>query len=659
MRGRLRKLLAALLCLGLLTSSAGALTVEQARKLLQTYYIDEIPRQVLDQPTVEDMLRALGDPYTVYYTPQEYREFMDSMEDTELVGIGIRAYYLQEGILLTQVAPGSPAQAGGLAAGDTIITVDGHDTRGADTADIESWIRGERGTQVALTVQRGEETFRVELKRQDVVFPTVTLEKIDNGLGWISCSAFGSTTFQGFYQIVTAYDDQVDEWIVDLRDNGGGDVSAAVFSAGCFGGWGTGAYLRDRSGDYANYRSSLRLLQAQRYEGVDLSAFDEQGRLTEKPVHVLVDEYTASAAELFAAALRDAGTGLIIGARTYGKGVAQTLLHSAAYFPDGDALKVTTQRTYSVAGATFDKVGVLPHLLVDADWADEVAALLAAPLGAEEQALFLCGLCGPGRRSDVAGIPLSVLQDPANAQAAAQLLSALPAAASCRLGPGSAGSYEQLEQISVEQAAALCGVAPADRTFSDTAGSLYAGEIDTLGVYGILSGGSEESRQFGPDGALDRASLCALLGKAMRWPVSQAAPSYDDVPADSWYAPYVAALSGMGIVAGGDDGLFHPEDPVTHEQFALILGRTARWLDMDCYEYTRPDGTYGALLPGEEELEQRYGAFAPWAREMVWLCDGCQLWADGLSQADPAAATTRGEAAASVYRLLYQSGVLP
>lgn len=647
-----------LLILCLLVTSASALTVEQARDVLTEYYIDEIPEEVLAQPTIEEILEALGDPYTAYFDAEEYAAFLSSMEDTELVGIGIRSYYLDEGVLLEQVAPDSPASEAGLQPGDYIIAVDGHDARGAAEEEIDSWIRGDLGTSARLTVLRGEETFSVTVIRRQVTFPTVVLEKIENRIGWISCSAFGSTTFQNFYDIITAYDDEVDEWVIDLRGNGGGDVLAAMFSAGCFAGRGAGAYLRDGDGTYIGYLNDPDLIAELGYYDGDLSGFNAKGYLTMDPAHVLTDENTASAAEFFCAAIRDSGAGLIIGARTYGKGVAQTLFSQAShpkemkgYFQDGDALKVTTERCYSTMGATYDRVGILPHFMVDADLADEAAAILVAPVSEDEDVLYLRDLSATSRVVNSMVMPMSMLRDPENAEAVSAILSALPATAYCVLRENG-----ELRRVTVEVAAQACGVTLNRRTFSDVEDSDFAVEISTLGVYGIVSGAGDGA--FCPEETLDRASLCALLVKALRCPLSENESYFTDVPADAWYAPYVNALYEMGLIRGDDDGLFHPDDPVDHEQFLVILGRTAQWLDMDYDEMSQRDGIYGNVMPDAQTLEEVYGEYSSWARELVWLCDNHLAWAD-LANVDPKAATTREEAAKSVYNLFHMSGVLP
>lgn len=652
-----RKLVALMTALCLLISSASALTVEQARELLKEYYIDEVPEAVLAQPTIEEMLAALGDPYTDYYTAEEYAAFLAALEDTRMVGIGVQCYYLEEGILLMQVAPDSPAGEAGLQPGDYIIGIDGHDVRGAAEAEVDRWIHGEEGTCVTLSIQRGTEAFEVTLTRREVVFPTVTLDKIENRIGWITCSAFGSTTFQYFYEIVTAHDEEVDEWVIDLRDNSGGDVYAALFSAGCFAGRGQGAYMRSGNGIYYGCFFDPTMITQMEYYAGELSAFNELGRVTADPAHVLVNENTASAAELFAAVIRDSGVGLIIGARTYGKGVAQSLFSGqvegmSRYFRQGDALKMTTDRVYSTSGGTFDQVGVLPHFMVRADQADEVAQLLFAPVEEGEAVLYLCDLTSTSRIADNVMIPMSLLRNKENADAVRELMEALPATAYYK-----ADEEEGQRVLRPEEVEQLLGVSARERTFTDLV-NLPSGDASrTLCSYGIVSGSGDGT--FRPEETLDRASLCALLVKAMRYPAPKGdALTFADVPADAWFAPYVSALAELGIVEGDDTGLFRPHDPVSHEEFFVILGRIAQWLDMDYYEVARRDGIYGERMPKPEELEALYPDYTARTREMVWLCDGDLTW-DAVSSIEAQSATTREEAAVGVYKLLRVSGVIP
>ena len=650
-----RRILVLLLVLGMLVSSASALTVEQARDVLREYYIDEIPEEVLAHDTIDEILAALGDPYTEYYTAEELAGFYASMEDVQLVGIGIRCYYGEQGIEVTQVAPGGPAAEGGLKAGDRIIIIDGYDIRGAAEADMDSRIRGKEGTRVALTVLRGAETFDVVLTRRSVVFPTAMLEKIEDGIGWISCFSFGSNTFAQFYDILTTYDSQVNDWVVDLRGNTGGNALMAALSAGCFSGWNSGFYMRDGSNRYYRYMSSKELAAAVVPE-MDSTAYDESGCLTKKTVCVLTDEMTASAAELFCTVIRDSGVGLIIGAKTFGKGVAQTLLTKDVtgmedLFSDGDGLKVTSERCFSMAGATNDQVGVLPHVLVDGDLADEVAALLMVPYTDGDDALILRNVC---RTSDLVQhfiMPLALLRDPEQAAAVEQLFLSLTPDVTCQIRQDGA-----VRAVSVEEAAQACGMTWSDKGFSDLGESVFVKDIETMRLYGILKGYGDGT--FRPEQTLKRGEMCALFVQAFRYPMFEDRTSlFADVEADCWYTPYINTMAHLGLVQGDGDGNFRPTDTITHEEFLVLLGRVAQWLDMDYRELMRRDGVYGEKLPTVEELERQYGAFHDWARQEIWLCDGEYAWAE-MSEIAPNEATTREEAAASIYRLFCRSGLM-
>lgn len=647
----MKRLFSVVLVLCMLLTSASALTTEQITELLQEYYIDEIPEHILEMDSIEEILQALGDPYTMYYDQEEYAAFLETLEDIELVGIGIKVQYLEEGILVNETAPDSPAREVGLLPGDYIIALDGHDTRGAADEDIESWIRGVEGSRVRLTVLRGEEIFSVTATRRHVVFPVVKLVGIENGVGWISCSAFGPTTCQHFYDIITTYDDQVEQWVVDLRGNTGGEAYSAVYSAGLFAGTGSGIYMRNGAGEYRRFLYNMSDMFYEGYCQGDWSAFYSEGYLTDDPVYVLTDANTASASEMFCAMIRDSGAGLIVGNRTYGKGVVQTMLIGPHYgLDEGSAVKITTERLYSEAGTTTDKIGILPHFLVPAVVADEVTAVLTAPVTDEEDALILQGLSSTGRLTGELTLPLRLLCDPENTAATIWLLSAIPFTASLQLRQNGVCSA-----ASLEDAAQACGLQITGYGFSDITESEFCNEIATLGIYGIVHGVGDSSYQ--PEKELTRAELCALLIKSVRFPVYAVTETvFADVAAHAWYAPYVETMYEMGFVQGYD-GMFRPEETVSHEEFLTILGRMAQWLDMNYYELARRDGIYGATMPDETSLAEQYSGYAEWAREMVWLCDDQLLWAEA-EDIDPAAATSREEAAAAVYNLLCASGAL-
>ncbi|SBV95172.1 Peptidase, S41 family [uncultured Eubacteriales bacterium] len=631
----MRKLLALLLTLSLLAAPALALTTEQAAELLDTYYVDGVPDRVLEQTTVEGMLEALGDPYTEYFDAETYASFMDSMKDTVTYGIGVSMQEEEGGLRITEVLSGLGAEKAGILAGDLVTAVDGKTIVGVPLDTARGWISGEEGTQVLITVSRDGKSLTYTVTRAKIVIEATASTLVDGHIGYIICTTFGPETYGHFADGIEAYDDAADRWIVDLRSNGGGDVDASVQSAGTFVGSGDMAYLQDSDGRYGVYRS-------------------DEGSLSLDPVIVLTDGYTASASEMFSFIVRDRQAGLVIGERTYGKGVAQIMLDESVepdYFEDGSALKVTAYRIFSPDGATDDRVGVIPHLLVDAGLADSVAYLLSAsnPKGDTKGML----------RIDMGWrwyVDLNVAASKEFLPVFTALLEAVPESTRLWLGTGGADGWQMTTADAVAERYGLTGYAA--RAFSDTENSPYAAAISSLATYEIISGPGDGA--FLPDATLTRGQLCSLLAQALRY-TSDHTGTFADVPADAYYAPAVEAMYAAGLVAGGGDGLFHPDEPVDHQQYITILARAAQRLSMKFAGIE--------LESGSPELEQEALApYAKWARESVWLLDGSQvnplgmgvslLW-ESLTDIAPTAPTTRAEAAAGLYSLLAYTGILP
>lgn len=631
----IRRLGAAFLTLTLLAMPARALTVEQAGALLQEYYIDPVSPEVLSQTSIEAMLRALGDPYTQYFTAEEYADFLASMEDGSIVGIGISGIACEEGLLLQQILGDSPALAAGLQAGDIITRVDGQSVAGENMDTVTAWLQGEEGTQVTVRYLRDGAEYSVTLTRAPVVIPATTTDLLDGHIGYITCTTFGGDTARHMQEGIAEYGGQADRWIVDLRGNGGGLTQAAVDSIGLFAGANTVGYLRDGQGQYY--------------------AFESKGNAaTIDPVIVLSDPYTASSSELFSKAAGDLGCGIVIGERTYGKGVAQTLMDQSSFpdlFQDGSAMKITTDRFFSNKGATNDVVGVIPDLLVPAGLADDVAYLLSSGNPTADTFGYY--------RVDLEWrwyIDKDLAAQPEWADAMAALLEALPSTAKVWEGTGGSTGWQS---TSVEKIARDTGVTVTDRSFPDTADSPYAQAIDLLATYDILSGTGNGA--FEPEGTLTRAQLCALLAQALNCTVPSGESAFSDVPMDSWYGPAVNALARMGLVSGVGNGAFRPDDPVNHEQFISILGRLAQYLNIHFHEDAK-------AMPPDAHQAASLLDYSEWARDEVWLLALSQkgyfgntislLWAD-LADIPSQGVTTREEAAALLYQVLVYTDVFP
>lgn len=632
MKKLLNRLLAAICTAGLLLSAASALTVEQAVELLEDYYVDELPAAAYEAATLDELFKAIGDPYTYYMSAEEYKAFMDSVEGATQVGIGVAIQYKDEGILISRVIPGGAAEGAGLKAGDIIVSIDGTPCVPGQESDVNR-ITGQEGTQVTIEVLRADGTKQsFTLVRRGFTVPTATVSLLENGQGYIQCDSFGSTTGGIFADGIEKYDGQAGLWLVDIRSNTGGLISAAEETSGAFTGESFIVWLRDASG---NYTYSIHAAPA----------------LTEKPAVVLTNGYSASASEIFSSAIKDYGVGIVVGGRTYGKGVAQILLNQNTNpdLFDGDALKLTAYRFYSSALNTTDCVGTLPTLLVADDQAENVARMLRAGEPKDPDGWLRLTLNGQIFYLDAA----SALEDGDSSAALAELFAALPPDVKVAVGTGKGWS-----ERSVAQAALDLGVTYSSRWFTDVADTGYADELNTMATYGLLQG--QEDGAYRPEGKVTRAELCALVCQVLNRGSSAPCP-FTDVPANAWYAPYVTKAYEIGMISGKGDGTFDPNGLVTQEELITCMGRLADFLNANCHE----------LLVGVADVSFDGAAienYAQWAKPYVWLLgDGYRdnvdenapsMLCGAPEDIDPRASVTRAEAGATLCRLLAGLGIL-
>ena len=634
MKKMMTRLLSLLLALTVLLTPAYALTVDQALDLLETFYYYDIPDGAYQAETMDELIRILGDPYTSYMTAEEYQAFLRLLEgDSSVVGIGVTVRYTQEGLLIVDTVSGGSARQAGLQAGDLIVEVDGQSCVPADES-AAGLISGEEGTHVEVTVLRDGVRTRYDLTRRPVIVPNLELQ-IEGRVGRIDCNSFGRDTGKEFTRLVADNDAKVDTWIIDLRGNSGGYADAAVDMLGALMGPGYYLYFEGRDG------------------GVEVSS-SSQPAATAKPVIVLTDSSSASASEILAGTVRDGGRGVTVGGRTFGKGVAQYMLDGDVFsglpvygdYFQGDSLKVTVHRFYTGGKNSPDKIGVIPTLLVE----EEDAAAVALALCGREEDARLCVMPG--------AVPYYV--DPnTDAGTLSALLSALPPQAILFYSGG--GGFEQ---VSVAEAAQKLGVAYESRWFTDVSDSRYAAAINAMGTYGLLRGDGKGS--FRPKGNLTRAELCALLAQALgvSW---QGGSRFTDVDQNAWYSPYVNAMADLGLVEGVGGGRFGPGRTITHEEFLTILGRTARFLNLqlDVYGDWLEEGDESSLTDSQRAA---LAAYEPWARngvavlawglEETFLSSGDLLFAP-LGALSPDAPILREEAAAGMYAVLSGLEILP
>jgi carboxyl-terminal processing protease len=296
------------------------------------------------QGAIKGGLEALGDPYTQYFSPAEYQSFMESLNGS-FQGIG--AYLEQVGSYVTISAPikDSPAAKAGLQSGDRILEANGVSLVGVSTDKAVSVIRGEEGTDVTLKIERPSEnrTFTLTITRGVISIPEVDSKMLDSKVGYIQISSFGDNAVTDFYKAADSLKAQgAQGLVIDLRQNGGGYLDAAVDIASGFVPKDEPVVWETAKGETTNRKSS--------------------GRLINLPVSVLVDNGTASASEILAGAIQDYGVGPLVGVKTFGKGTVQQILSLAG---DTGGIKVTVAEYTTPKHRHVHGIGLTPDYLVE------------------------------------------------------------------------------------------------------------------------------------------------------------------------------------------------------------------------------------------------------------------------------------------------------
>ena len=621
--------LGALCCVAAMTITTGAqaLSVEEAYDILQRSYVDKLPRAAQDAKSLDELF-SYTDDYTYYMTAEEYQAFLQGVEgDVSFAGIGAEITYVPEGIRIVSVLKGGGAEKAGLAAGDIIIAIES-ESCAPGGAEHRAKLLGEAGTSVTVTVRHADGTQADYTVTRALVTQTNTTVSVTGGVGYIDCDSFGTQTGTYFQEGVRGNDSAVRAWIVDLRGNGGGLTSAAVSALGAFSGEGDLTYFVDQDGEST----------AQSYSGKDL---------TDKPAIVLMDSGSASASEIFAGGVLGTGSGIVIGTRSYGKGVAQVLYDELnCPYLHGDAVKVTAYRFYCAGGNTTDRIGVVPTLYIPQDQAVAAARLLSGEKTKDSAYLRLV-LNGCDFYIDISAAKES------SSAALEAILTALTPDAEIYWGENGGET-----KLTLAQAREKCGFAASSALdFSDVADSEYAQEIDSLAASRIVFG---DGGKFRPDATMTRAEVCALLAQALDL-YSTANGCFTDVAKGSWYAPSVNAMAAIGLVSGVGGGKFDPNATMTQEEFITVLGRLVEFVNLDAREFL--DKNPLAIL----QPLPKYKSFSYWAIRSAELLtnsvfdengDAVNMYCMSLEDIEPQVPILREQAAAALYNALRTTGVL-
>ena len=325
-------------------SSLDARAVDREVSSVATQYGSKFTTRQLTYEAIAGLMAAANDKYTVFLSPKEYAALNEGLDGGNFSGVGIAIRVDDDTKLLRaiDIVPGGPAEKAGLLPGDVILTIDGKSTHGLTSDDDAKLLRGKEGTIVRLQLQRDNAAMPqpVLITRAVIHQPSVYARMLPGNIGYARLTVFGATTAQELSNALNRLESQgAKAYVLDLRDNGGGYLNAAIDVSSKFVPSGPIVSVESRGGNDTQYDA-------------------ENDSIPPKPLAVLVNKYTASASEITSGAIQDNGVGQLVGTRTYGKGVVQTI-HP---LPDGSAVKITSARYLTPRGRDINTVGIEPDI---------------------------------------------------------------------------------------------------------------------------------------------------------------------------------------------------------------------------------------------------------------------------------------------------------
>ncbi|MBO5445685.1 MAG: S41 family peptidase [Muribaculaceae bacterium] len=309
--------------------------------LIENEYVDDVDVDSLLASVVPDLLAGL-DPHSVYMSAEELVSTNEDM-DGHFSGVGVSFQIVNDSVVVVEVIAGGPAEKAGILNGDKIVQANDSSITGkkATQDNVFKTLRGPKGSKVALKVKRSNSA---KLLSFDVVRDDIPVNTVDavymadekNGIGYLKVSKFGRNTYEEFMQAISQLRGQgAKSLIVDLRGNVGGFLDQVILMANEF-------LPEDRI---------IVSTNGKLVENKSIAMTDGNGRFQKMPLTVLMDEYSASASEIFAGAMQDNDRGLVVGRRSFGKGLVQHQIE----LPDSSAIRLTVARYYTPSGRCIQK----------------------------------------------------------------------------------------------------------------------------------------------------------------------------------------------------------------------------------------------------------------------------------------------------------------
>ncbi|GHU84242.1 peptidase S41 [Bacteroidia bacterium] len=317
--------------------------LETLRQLIDQNYYAGVDDKALFEGAKAGLVAGLQDPYSHYYTAEQNALLMEvSAGAYSGIGVAVQRNPDTGVVTIIRVYEGSPAEQQGLKAGAAVVKVAGEDVGERTLDELVAVIKGQPGTKVTITIEQGGEQRDVELTRAQIQIRNVAYRMLEGGVGYIEIAEFLGRSAEEFQQAVDALKAQgMQKLVVDLRNNPGGYLNHAVEISDILLPEGLIVSIRDRAGQEKTYSSDANAL------GI--------------PLAILVNEHSASASEIVSGAVKDYGVGILVGQKTFGKGVVQSVLP----LEGGAALWLTTATYYTPNGTSIHGVGIAPDIQVE------------------------------------------------------------------------------------------------------------------------------------------------------------------------------------------------------------------------------------------------------------------------------------------------------
>lgn len=315
------------------------------KRFIDSNYLYEYDENKMINEAIKGYFKGLGDNYTEYITKEEMEEYMKDATGT-YVGIGIYLSVYKDSNEIVILAPmeGSPAEEAGIKSGDILFKIEGKEYNGDSLDEALEILKQAEGTSINLDIKRGEEIFNIDVVRREIKTSYAYNTIFEDKIGYIKLSNFDDGTYNKFLEKYNEIKEEIDSLIIDLRNNGGGIVNEATDIADLF-----------------NENGNILLITSSKNGNNEITKAKKE-KVIDIPVVILVNEKSASASEILTAAIKENNDNVtIVGKKTYGKGVIQTIFT----LRDGCGIKLTTNEYFTPKNNKINKVGITPDYDID------------------------------------------------------------------------------------------------------------------------------------------------------------------------------------------------------------------------------------------------------------------------------------------------------